>query len=97
MSNPPYIAAAEHPTLPPEVAAHEPYGALVSGETGLEHLEHLIAEAPGWLEPGGALVRGLRRGRGARRPHRAPPRRRRPPPLMVQGTDAVTAPYVWSH
>ena len=56
VSNPPYIAAAEHPTLPPEVAAHEPYGALVSGETGLEHLEHLIAEAPGWLEPGGALV-----------------------------------------
>jgi len=56
VSNPPYIAAAEHPALPPEVAAHEPYGALVSGETGLEHLEHLIAEAPAWLEPDGVLV-----------------------------------------
>ncbi|MFA5885347.1 MAG: peptide chain release factor N(5)-glutamine methyltransferase [Acidimicrobiia bacterium] len=56
VSNPPYVSAVEHPALPPEVGAHEPYGALVSGETGLEHVEHLIAEAPAWLEPGGALV-----------------------------------------
>ena len=56
VSNPPYVTAAEHPALPADVRDHEPYGALVSGETGLEDVEHLIAHAGEWLEPGGALV-----------------------------------------
>jgi len=56
VSNPPYVTAAEHPVLPADVRDHEPYGALVSGESGLEDLAHLIAHAGEWLEPGGALV-----------------------------------------
>jgi len=56
VSNPPYVSAAEHAALPPEIATHEPFGALVSGESGLEDLLHLTGEAPAWLEPGGALV-----------------------------------------
>lgn len=56
VSNPPYVTAAEHPGLPAAVRDHEPYGALVSGEHGREDLEHLIAHAADWLEPGGALV-----------------------------------------
>ena len=56
VSNPPYVSAAEHAELAPEVRVHEPVGALVSGESGLEDLERLVAEAPDWLEPGGVLV-----------------------------------------
>jgi release factor glutamine methyltransferase len=56
VSNPPYVSVAEHASLPPEVGAYEPRGALVSGETGFEDLARLIEAAPEWLEPGGALV-----------------------------------------
>jgi release factor glutamine methyltransferase len=54
VSNPPYVGAGE--VLPPEVADWEPADALVSGPTGTEALELLVAEAPGWLRPGGVLV-----------------------------------------
>lgn len=53
-SNPPYVAADE--PLPPEVAEWEPTAALVAGPTGLEAVEVILAEAPRWLAPGGALV-----------------------------------------
>lgn len=66
VSNPPYVAAAEHPELPAHVRDHEPYDALVSGDRGLEDLEHLVAHAVEWLEPGGALVLELA-------PHQADP------------------------
>lgn len=56
VSNPPYVSSEEHADLPPDVAAYEPYRALVSGPTGLEALHHLVAHAREWLEPGGALV-----------------------------------------
>jgi release factor glutamine methyltransferase len=57
VSNPPYIAAHEVPDLPRDVVDWEPHGALVSGPTGFEALEVVIAGAPGWLDPtGGALV-----------------------------------------
>jgi release factor glutamine methyltransferase len=57
VSNPPYIAESEVVDLPREVAEWEPRGALVSGATGLEAIEHLLAEAPQWLDPaGGAIV-----------------------------------------
>jgi release factor glutamine methyltransferase len=42
--------------LPPEVADWEPRRALVAGDAGTEHLERIVAEAPRWLAPGGALV-----------------------------------------
>ena len=56
VSNPPYVAESEVADLPPEVADHEPRGALVSGPTGLEDVEYLLHEAPAWLEPGGVFV-----------------------------------------
>ena len=54
VSNPPYVAAGDD--LPPEVRDWEPDSALVAGDTGTEHLEHIVTEAPAWLRPGGALV-----------------------------------------
>ncbi|MEY2477849.1 MAG: release factor glutamine methyltransferase [Actinomycetota bacterium] len=56
VTNPPYIAAREVPDLPPEVAHWEPHAALVAGETGLEQLQHIVAESRPWLAPDGALV-----------------------------------------
>jgi release factor glutamine methyltransferase len=57
VSNPPYVAEHEVADLPRDVAEWEPRGALVSGPTGYEALEALIADAPAWLDPaGGALV-----------------------------------------
>jgi release factor glutamine methyltransferase len=57
VSNPPYVAEAEVAALPPEVAGYEPAAALVSGPTGLEAIERLVAGAPEYLEPGaGTLV-----------------------------------------
>lgn len=54
VSNPPYVAADDD--LPAEVGGWEPAGALVPGPTGLEAHEVIVAEAPVWLAPGGALV-----------------------------------------
>jgi release factor glutamine methyltransferase len=56
VSNPPYVAEPEVPELPQEVAGYEPRGALVSGPTGLEALEHLLTHAREWLRPDGTLV-----------------------------------------
>jgi release factor glutamine methyltransferase len=56
VSNPPYISEEEVPELPEEVVGYEPRGALVSGPTGREGLEYLLAHAREWLRPGGALV-----------------------------------------
>jgi release factor glutamine methyltransferase len=56
VSNPPYVAEHEVVDLPSTVADWEPRLALVSGPTGLEAIEVIVAEAPQWLEPGGTLV-----------------------------------------
>jgi release factor glutamine methyltransferase len=56
VANPPYIAEHEVDTLPREVADHEPLGALVSGPTGLEAIERIVADASSWLASGGSLV-----------------------------------------
>lgn len=56
VSNPPYVSASEWEGLDPLVRDHEPRHALVSGETGLEVLELIVADAASWLAPGGALV-----------------------------------------
>jgi release factor glutamine methyltransferase len=56
VSNPPYLAESELTTLAPEVRAWEPTGALVSGPTGLEAFEAIVAAAPEWLDPQGTLV-----------------------------------------
>ncbi len=54
VSNPPYIANSE--PLPPSVTDYEPALALRSGETGLEDIRTILAGAPNWLSPGGAVV-----------------------------------------
>lgn len=54
VSNPPYVAADE--TLPRAVADWEPSVALVSGPSGLEAYEAIVAGATPWLAPGGVLV-----------------------------------------
>ena len=54
VSNPPYVGAAE--VLPPEVADWEPESALVAGPTGLEAIEEIVAQAPGWLARPGRLI-----------------------------------------
>lgn len=54
VANPPYIADDE--VLPPEVAEWEPPEALRAGPTGLEDIEAIVKQAPGWLTRPGALV-----------------------------------------
>lgn len=56
VSNPPYLARSELGELAPEVKDHEPVGALVSGDSGREDLEHLISHAKEHLDPGGMLA-----------------------------------------
>ncbi|HLG00260.1 MAG TPA: peptide chain release factor N(5)-glutamine methyltransferase [Acidimicrobiia bacterium] len=56
VSNPPYVADDEFDALPTEVRDHEPRGALVGGTTGLEAVREIVAGAPDWLVPAGALV-----------------------------------------
>ena len=56
VSNPPYIAEHEVPSLPAEVREWEPYRALVSGPSGLEAIEVVVGEAGAWLTDGGVLV-----------------------------------------
>lgn len=55
VANPPYVSEAEWDQLPVDVR-HEPRMALVAGETGLEVLSRIAAEAADWLKPGGRLV-----------------------------------------
>ena len=45
VSNPPYVANAEHETLPPEVAEYEPHVALFAGDDGLDIIRRLVPEA----------------------------------------------------
>jgi release factor glutamine methyltransferase len=56
VTNPPYIAESEVPTLPRVVIDHEPWRALVAGPTGLEALTHVIERAPDWMTRPATLV-----------------------------------------
>ena len=55
VSNPPYIPAL-HPCLEKGDLPAEPLDALSPGETGLEALQRIIADAPAYLKPGGYLL-----------------------------------------
>ncbi len=55
VSNPPYIPAM-HPCLEKGDLRAEPVSALSPGETGLEALQRIIADAPAYLKPGGCLL-----------------------------------------
>ncbi|MHB1093991.1 peptide chain release factor N(5)-glutamine methyltransferase [Thiobacillus sp.] len=55
VGNPPYIASAD-PHLRRGDIRFEPLSALTASPDGLADLRHLIAEAPDYLKPGGALL-----------------------------------------
>ena len=56
VSNPPYIARSELPTLDPGVRNFEPMSALDGGPDGLDVYRRLAAEVPAILNPGGAVL-----------------------------------------
>ncbi len=56
VANPPYVATAEVAGLEPEVADWDPRDALVSGPTGHEVTDRLIAQGRRWLAPEGWLL-----------------------------------------
>jgi len=54
LCNPPYIA--ESAVLMPDVADHEPPGALFAGADGLDDYRRIIPDLPRLLAPGGAAI-----------------------------------------
>lgn len=64
--NPPYVTAKEYATLQKEVRDHEPKGALVSGESGVEFYQRLAESLPTHLHPGALLWFEIGDGQGAR-------------------------------
>jgi release factor glutamine methyltransferase len=56
ISNPPYVSTQDMLRLAPEIRRHEPALALCGGPDGLEVIRRLVAEAPRWIAPGGALL-----------------------------------------
>lgn len=56
VSNPPYIMTGEIAGLAPEVAAHDPRGALDGGADGLDAYRAIAARATAFLTPGGYLL-----------------------------------------
>lgn len=54
LCNPPYIGDAE--PLMPDVAEHEPAGALFAGADGLDDYRRIIPELPRLLTPGGVAI-----------------------------------------
>ncbi len=56
VSNPPYVAAGEHATLPADVRDFEPSEALLAGESGLDATRAILREAPSRLVGGGLLA-----------------------------------------
>lgn len=65
ISNPPYVATAQHQELPIDVRDHEPAIALFAGDDGLSVLKRIIAEAPRWLTDGGLLACEIGSDQGA--------------------------------
>ena len=55
VSNPPYIAQTEIPSLMPEVAQFEPIQALDGGPDGLDFYRRITEEAPKYLKENGYL------------------------------------------
>lgn len=72
--NPPYISSGRLPSMPDEIAAHEPRLAFDGGALGLSIVLRVLATSPRFLRPGGwlCLEVGLGQGEGlARRTRRA--------------------------
>jgi release factor glutamine methyltransferase len=56
VSNPPYVAEHERPTLQPEVVSWEPTEALFGGPDGLDVIRLIVSGAGGRIRPGGLLA-----------------------------------------
>lgn len=56
VSNPPYVARGDAPTLHPQVRDFEPHAALFAGYSGLDIYRSLIPQAERLLKPGGLLA-----------------------------------------
>ena len=56
VSNPPYVAESDRPSLQPEVRDYEPPAALFGGLDGLTVITRLVGEAASQLRPGGYLI-----------------------------------------
>jgi len=56
VSNPPYVAEGEAPSLEPEVREWEPGDALFAGPDGLVALRAIVADAGSHVRPGGLLA-----------------------------------------
>jgi release factor glutamine methyltransferase len=54
--NAPYVPSGEIPLLPAEAREHEARPALDGGPDGLDVQRRVVADAPGWLAPGGVLM-----------------------------------------
>jgi release factor glutamine methyltransferase len=54
VANPPYVP--DDALVARQVRDHEPHLALFGGPDGLGPARRIVAEAPGWLRPGGTLV-----------------------------------------
>ena len=55
-ANPPYLSEAEVSEAQPEVKDFEPKAALTPGGDGSADLQHILANAPQYLESGGLLI-----------------------------------------
>ena len=56
VANVPYVPTEEIALLPGEARLHEPLVTLDGGGDGLDVARRVVAEAPGWLAPGGSLL-----------------------------------------
>jgi release factor glutamine methyltransferase len=56
VANPPYLPSALIPRLAPEVRDGDPWLALDGGPDGLRLIRRIVANAPRWLRPGGAIA-----------------------------------------
>lgn len=56
VANAPYVPTSRIGLLPAEAREHEPAVALDGGDDGLAVLRRIVAGAPRWLAPGGALL-----------------------------------------
>ncbi len=65
VSNPPYIAEADHPLLPPDVRDYEPRSSLVGGGDGLLFIRKIISGAGRVLKSGGWCLLEIGAGQAA--------------------------------
>lgn len=56
VANAPYVPSAEVELMPREAREHEPLATLDGGVDGLDAQRRVIADARGWLAPGGTLL-----------------------------------------